>query len=176
MISFEYLLKDKITVLDEIKFFEEETHAIAYIKEKKLELIKEKALTKYGNIQALQNLILSYLSGKNVNLYDNIKDLNIELGVKKKFPTEFSKNVISNLANLDRGEITTYSEIGSRMGSKAYRAIGNILRNNPLPLIIPCHRVIKKNGDIGGFMGESKKSWQQNLKKKLLEIEQLPDP
>lgn len=176
MISFEYLLKDKITTLDEIKFFEEETHAIAYIKEKKLELIKEKALTKYGNIQTLQNLILSYLSGKNVNIYDNIKDLNIDLGVKKKFPTEFSQDVICNLTNLDRGEITTYSEIGSRMDSKAYRAIGNILRNNPLPLIIPCHRVIKKNGDIGGFMGESKKSWQQNLKRRLLEIEQLPDP
>ena len=176
MISFEYLLEDKITSLDEIKFFEEETHAIAYIKEKKLELIKEKALTKYGNIQALQNLILSYLSGKNVNLYDNIKDLNIDLGVKKKFPTDFSQEVISNLANLDRGQITTYSEIGSRMDSKAYRAIGNILRNNPLPLIIPCHRVVLKNGDIGGFMGESKKSWQQNLKRRLLEIEQLTDP
>jgi len=162
--------------LDEIKFFEKETHAIAYIKEKKLELIKEKDLTKYGNIQALQNLILSYLSGKNVNLYDNIKDLNIDLGVKKKFSTEFSQEVISNLANLDRGQITTYSEIGSRMGSKAYRAIGNILRNNPLPLIIPCHRVIKKNGDIGGFMGETNKSWQQNLKRSLLEIEQLTDP
>ena len=176
MISFEYLHKDKIAMLDEIKFFEKETHAIAYIKEKKLELIKKKDLTKYTNIQALQNLILSYLSGKNVNLFDEIKDLKIDLGVKKKFPTEFSNRVINNLVNLDRGEITTYSELGSRMASKAYRAIGNILRRNPLPLIIPCHRVIKKNGDIGGFMGESDRSWQRSLKKGLLEIERLTDP
>jgi len=176
MISFEYLHKDKIAMLDEIKFFEKETHAIAYIKEKKLEVINEKDLTKYTNIQALQNLILSYLSGKNVNLFDEIKDLKIDLGVKKKFPTEFSNRVINNLVNLDRGEITTYSEIGSKIGSRAYRAIGNILRRNPLPLIIPCHRVIRKNGDIGGFMGESDKSWQCNLKKELLELEQLTVP
>ena len=176
MISFEYLHKDKITILDEIKFFEKETHAITFIKEKKYELIKEKDLSKYGNIQALQNLIFSYLSGKNVNLYDNIKDLHIDLGVKKKFQTEFSQNVISNLVNLDRGEITTYSEIGNRIDSTAYRAIGNILRRNPLPLIIPCHRVLRKNGDIGGFMGESDRSWQRNLKRRLLEIEQLTDP
>ncbi|KKN24283.1 hypothetical protein LCGC14_0896510 [marine sediment metagenome] len=72
---------------------------------------------------------------------------------------------------LNRGEITTYSEIGNKIGSKAFRAIGNVLRGNPLPLIIPCHRVIKKNGGIGGFMGKSEQGWRQNLKKKLLEIE-----
>ena len=74
---------------------------------------------------------------------------------------------------LNRGEITTYSEIGNKIGSTAFRAIGNVLRRNPLPLIIPCHRVIKKNGDIGGFMGEANYSWQQNLKKGLLQIEQF---
>ncbi|MCK4286394.1 MAG: MGMT family protein [Candidatus Lokiarchaeota archaeon] len=93
--------------------------------------------------------------------------------MKEKFPTAFSLSVINKLANLNRGEITTYSEIGTMIGSKAYRAIGNVLRKNPLPLIIPCHRVIKRNGEIGGFMGESDESWQQNLKRNLLEIEQV---
>jgi O-6-methylguanine DNA methyltransferase len=175
LISFEYKDKDKITILDEIKFFEKETHTVAYIKEKKLELIQEKDITNNNTIQSLQNLILSYLSGKNVNLYNNTKDLNIDLGIEKKFPTEFSRRVIRNLVNLDRGEVTSYSDIGNRMGSKAFRAIGNILRRNPLPLIIPCHRVIKKNGGLGGFMGESDRGWQLNLKKGLLEIEQLTD-
>ncbi len=175
MLSFEYLHKDKITMLDEIKFFEKETQAIDYIKEKKLELIDEKDLVNYDNIQKLHELIFNYLSGRDINLYDCIKDLNIDIDVSKKFSTEFSNRVIADLVNLDRGEITTYSEIGSRIGSKAYRAIGNILRRNPLPLIIPCHRVIKKNGDIGGFMGESDRSWQRNLKKGLLDLEQSTD-
>ncbi|MHA2039441.1 MAG: methylated-DNA--[protein]-cysteine S-methyltransferase, partial [Promethearchaeota archaeon] len=114
-----------------------------------------------------------YLSGEDVNLYDHLRDLNIELNLIEKFPTEFSLRVIKKLVNLNRGEITTYSDIGTMIDSKAYRAIGNILRKNPLPLIIPCHRVLRKNGEIGGFMGESDKSWQQNLKKSLLEIEQV---
>ena len=175
MISFEYLQKDKITMLDEIKFFEKETQAIAYIKEKKLELINEKDLTNYGNIQKLHELIFNYLSGRDINLYDCIKDLNIDIDVSKKFSTEFSNRVITDLVNLDRGEITTYSEIGNRIGSRAYRAIGNILRRNPLPLIIPCHRVLMSSGEIGGFMGASDIGWQRNLKKGLLEIEQLTD-
>jgi O-6-methylguanine DNA methyltransferase len=151
-------------------------HAIDYIKKMKHELINEKDLVNYGNIQTLYELILNYLSGKNVNLYDYTKDLNIELDVSEKFPTKFSQKVISNLASLNRGEVTTYSEIGNKMGSKAYRAIGNILRRNPLPLIIPCHRVIKKNGDLGGFMGEANKNWQLNLKRSLLEIEKIKEP
>jgi len=176
LITFEYLFKEKRIKLEEVKFFEKQTNAIDYINKTKLELIKEKDLAKYGNIQGLQELILNYLSGKDINIYDNLKDLNIVLNMKEKFPTAFSLSVINKLANLNRGEITTYSEIGSMIDSKAYRAIGNVLRKNPLPLIIPCHRVIKKNGEIGGFMGESDESWQQNLKRNLLEIEQITNP
>jgi methylated-DNA-[protein]-cysteine S-methyltransferase len=173
LITFEYLLKDRKIKLEEVKFFETQSDVIDYINKTKLELIKEMDLSKYGNIQGLQDLILKYLSGEDINLYDNLKDLNIELSIMEKFPTAFSLTVINKLANLNRGEITTYSKIGTMIGSKAYRAIGNVLRKNPLPLIIPCHRVIKKNGEIGGFMGESDQGWQQNLKKNLLKIEQI---
>ncbi len=176
LITFEYLLKEKRIKLEDVKFFEKETEVIYQIKKRKLELIKEKDLAKYGNIQVLIELILNYLSGKDINIYDNLKDLNIDLNMKDKFPTEFSQSVINKLANLNRGEVTTYSEIGNMIGSKAYRAIGNVLRKNPFPLVIPCHRVIKNNGEIGGFMGESDKSWQQNLKRNLLEIEKITNP
>jgi O-6-methylguanine DNA methyltransferase len=176
LITFEDLFKDKRIKLEEVKFFEKKKNVIDYVRKKNLELVKEKDLVKYGNIQVLQELILNYLSGKDINIYDNLKDLNIVLDINDKFPTEFSLRVINKLANINRGEITTYSEIGTMIGSKAYRAIGNVLRKNPLPLIIPCHRVIKKNGEIGGFMGESDKSWQQNLKRNLLEIEQIANP
>ena len=176
LITFEYLFKEKRIKLEEVKFFEKHANVMDYINKTKLELINEKDLAKYGNIQGLHELILNFLSGKDINIYDNLKDLNIDLNIKEKFPTAFSLSVINKLANLNRGEITTYSEIGSMIGSKAYRAIGNVLRKNPLPLIIPCHRVIMSSGEIGGFMGESDESWQQNLKRNLLEIEQITNP
>ena len=173
LISFRCFEENKNTVLDQVKFFVNETDAMDYILREKLELFEDNSFTDCKEILALKNLILSYLSGKNFNLIDKIKGLNINLAEEEKFPTEFSRDVIKSLINLDHGEKTTYSEIGDKIGSKAYRAIGNVLRKNPIPLIIPCHRVLKKNGDIGGFMGESDKGWQVNLKKILLKIEEL---
>ncbi|KKK42791.1 hypothetical protein LCGC14_0496780 [marine sediment metagenome] len=173
LISFRCFEENKNTILDQVKFFVNETDAMNYILREKLELFKDNSFTDCKEILALKNLILNYLSGKNLNLIDKIKGLNINLAEEEKFPTEFSRDVIRSLINLDHGEKTTYSEIGEKIGSKAYRAIGNVLRKNPIPLIIPCHRVLKKNGDIGGFMGESDKGWQVNLKKVLLKIEEL---
>ncbi len=176
LISFEFKAKEQKIKLDEVKFFEKEIQAIDYIKRMGYELVPEKDLINYSGLQELHEVILNFLSGKNINLYDYSNNLNIDLDIYNKFPTDFSQKVINNLMNLNRGEITTYFEIGSKMGSKAYRAIGNILRRNPLPLIIPCHRVIKKNGDLGGFMGESDKGWQLSLKRNLLKIEQITNP
>ena len=117
-------------------------------------------------------LIKNYLSGKKFNLYQKVKESNIEINFEEKFPTAFAQKVMKFLAeNVEYGKTTTYSDIGEAIGSKAYRAIGNIMKRNPLPLIIPCHRVIKKNGDLGGFMGKRDKVWETNLKFNLLKIE-----
>lgn len=48
----------------------------------------------------------------------------------------------------------TYKSIADKLNSKAYRAIGNILRNNPNPIKIPCHRVICSDFKVGGYLGE----------------------
>lgn len=136
-----------------------------------LKLMDESERNKIKQISELKETILEYLAGKCINLFDAINELDIDLNLNDKFPTKFSQKVYSSLLSVKYGELTNYSEIGEKIGSKAYRAIGNVLRGNPLPLIIPCHRVIKKNGEIGGFMGISEKSWQQTLKKKLIEIE-----
>ncbi len=47
----------------------------------------------------------------------------------------------------------TYKQIGEKLKSKAYQAIGQTLKNNPDPKNIPCHRVIKSNREIGGYFG-----------------------
>lgn len=78
--------------------------------------------------------------------------------------TPFQEKVWRELTNIHYGEKVSYGEIGERIGNKAYRAIGNACGKNPIPIIIPCHRVVGKN-NLGGF------SLGLELKKKLLEIE-----
>ena len=65
----------------------------------------------------------------------------------------FSEKVYSEMIKIPYGETLSYSELAKRSGSKlAYRAVGNVCGKNPLPLIIPCHRVIAVNS-LGGFGG-----------------------
>jgi O-6-methylguanine DNA methyltransferase len=50
--------------------------------------------------------------------------------------------------------VTTYGAIASKMGKpKASRAVGAALRANPTPIVVPCHRVVKRNGELGGYNG-----------------------
>jgi len=81
----------------------------------------------------------------------------------------FSRVVLSACRDIKFGEVLTYSALAKRMGRpKASRAVGNALAKNPLPLIIPCHRVIRSDGKIGGFSAPG----GMNTKAKLLRHEQ----
>ncbi|HBT51647.1 MAG TPA: hypothetical protein DEA49_06000 [Petrotoga sp.] len=84
------------------------------------------------------------------------------------FPGEtvFAKKVYETLYNTKKGSVITYKELALKSGNpKAYRAVGNLMKNNPLPIIIPCHRVIKSDGTLGKFSPDIK--W----KKYLLDLE-----
>ncbi|HQJ58151.1 MAG TPA: MGMT family protein, partial [Candidatus Pacearchaeota archaeon] len=50
-----------------------------------------------------------------------------------------------------KGKVTTYKEIARKLNSKAYRAVGNAMNKNPYAPKVPCHRVVKSNGEVGGF-------------------------
>ncbi len=66
--------------------------------------------------------------------------------------THFQKKVWLALKNIPFGQTRSYKEIAKAIGHpKAYRAVGNANGRNPIPLIIPCHRVIESNGGFGGF-------------------------
>jgi len=171
-ISYNYLKSNRKIILNTIKFINKKTDLLKYIQQNNLKLPKEKDTIEENIIKNLIVLIKNYFSGKKVELYEGVKHLNINLELDEKFPTEFSRKIIDYLIkNVTYGKITSYWEIGENIDSKAYRAIGNVLKKNPLPLIIPCHRVINKSGKIGGFMGKVNNEWQQNLKPKLLNIE-----
>ncbi|MBY9020412.1 MAG: MGMT family protein [Candidatus Lokiarchaeota archaeon] len=119
----------------------------------------------------MQNIINAYLKDGQTNLFKALEEMGITFNLDDKFNTPFSKSVLKALLKVKPGEITSYSGLAKKINSKAYRAIGGVLRNNPLPLIIPCHRVIKQDGKLGGFMGKMDKDWQTNLKRTLLKIE-----
>jgi len=119
----------------------------------------------------MQNSINAYLKDGNTNLFNALKEMGISFDLDDTFNTPFSESVLKALLKIEPGEITTYSDLAKRINSKAYRAVGGVLRNNPLPLIIPCHRVIKKDGKLGGFMGKMEEVWQTNLKRSLLKVE-----
>ena len=50
-----------------------------------------------------------------------------------------------------KGKVTTYRELAHALGTKAYRAVGQALNRNPHLMKVPCHRVIKSNGEVGGY-------------------------
>jgi len=161
-------------MLESLQFFKLRKQIETYIKKNSLELINKENLksSEKNKIYNLVEVIKEYLSGIKINLYAKIQDLNLLLDINKKFNSEFSKKMIKWLLNnVPYGQTTSYYEIGKNINSKAYRAIGNILKKNPYPLFIPCHRVLRKNGQIGGFMGKKQGEWQVDLKKKLLQIE-----
>ncbi len=68
--------------------------------------------------------------------------------------TAFQKKVWSEIDKIPRGEVVTYSQIAKNMGHpKAARAVANACGANPNPIIVPCHRVIRSDGELGGYSG-----------------------
>jgi len=83
--------------------------------------------------------------------------------------TPFAKKVYRVVMDIPLGEVRTYKWVAKEAGSRsAYRAVGTILKNNPWPLIIPCHRVVRSNNILGGYIfGKNKKKWLLDLENKI---------
>lgn len=68
--------------------------------------------------------------------------------------TDFARKVYTATSDIPPGETSTYGAIATRIGApQAARAVGAALRANPLPLIVPCHRVVGASGKLTGFAG-----------------------
>ncbi len=89
---------------------------------------------------------------KELKLYFSGKLTNFGQKVRFLTGTDFEKKVWSSLKNIPFGETRSYKWVAERVGSpKAVRAVGRALSKNPVPVVIPCHRVIESDGSIGGF-------------------------
>jgi len=84
--------------------------------------------------------------------------------------TEHQNRVWAALGKIPFGSVMTYGALAKKIGSSA-RAIGNACRNNPVPIIVPCHRIVAAK-DIGGFSG-AKQGALLNIKRDLLRHEGL---
>lgn len=99
----------------------------------------------------------AYFKGENFNFSQTVKFLT---------GTEFEKKVWSTLNEIPFGETRTYKWVAEKIGNpSAVRAVGRALSKNPIPIVIPCHRVIESDGSIGGY------SSGVSIKKRLLEME-----
>jgi O-6-methylguanine DNA methyltransferase len=97
--------------------------------------------------------IEEYIGGKRKSF-----DLCLAFGEQR----DFDLDVWRATAKIPQGKTCSYGELGSLIGRpRAARAIGGALGRNPVPLIVPCHRVVRADGKIGGFSGGS--GWKEKL-------------
>ena len=89
--------------------------------------------------------------------------------------TKFQIKVWEFLKTIPKGKVTTYSKVAKAIGyPKAARAVANAIGNNPNPIIVPCHSVIRANGTIGGYSGIGGiKKKKVLLKKENIKLNQL---
>jgi methylated-DNA-[protein]-cysteine S-methyltransferase len=67
---------------------------------------------------------------------------------------DFNRRVLRELARVPYGEVVTYGELAARAARpRAARAVGTVMNRNPLPIVLPCHRVIGSNGKLVGYAG-----------------------
>ena len=70
-------------------------------------------------------------------------------------PTSFQEQVYALCKQIPKGKVSTYKELAHTLHINSSQAIGQALKCNPYAPIVPCHRIIKSNGAIGGFMGQT---------------------
>jgi len=108
-------------------------------------------------LETAEQQIIEYLAGKRTAF---------DLTLAPPKATDFTRSVWRACCEIPYGETRSYHWIASQIGRrKASRAVGMALGANPLPLIVPCHRVVRSDGSLGGFGGGL------NLKRRLLKFE-----
>jgi len=114
-----------------------------------------------GLLPPIQASIRAYFEGERVMF-------NASVPLALQGMTVFTQSVLEACARVPWGETTDYAGLASQAGSpKAARAVGNAMAKNPMPLIIPCHRIVARSGLIGGFSAPG----GTTMKKRLLRHE-----
>ncbi len=89
--------------------------------------------------------------------------------MKKISEMSFSDRIYEQLKHVPVGRVTTYHDLAQSIGTRAYRAVGRAMRDNPYAPKVPCHRVVRNDGSLGGFMGHTEGSEIEKKKQMLIE-------
>ncbi|MEY8302954.1 methylated-DNA--[protein]-cysteine S-methyltransferase [Anaerosalibacter bizertensis] len=119
---------------------------------------------KYNNIKQDRRLCNNVIRELDEYFNKERREFQVSLSIEG---TEFRKKVWEALMNIPYGEVRSYSQIAEAIGNpKAIRAVGQANKANLLPIIIPCHRVVGKSGELMGYAGN-----KTSVKQFLLELE-----
>lgn len=96
-------------------------------------------------------LLQETLTQLDAYFHGNLKTFTLPLAPEG---TEFQKKVWCSLEKIPYGDTCSYETMANLMGSpSSVRAVASAIGKNPLPILLPCHRVIRKNGTLGGYLG-----------------------
>jgi methylated-DNA-[protein]-cysteine S-methyltransferase len=122
-----------------------ESHTDAGVLEELARKISPRVLEEPTRLDAVRRELDEYFEGRRVEF-----DLPLDWALTRGFTSK----VLQATARIGFGSTSTYAEVASRAGSpRAVRAAGNALGANPLPVVVPCHRVLRTGGAIGGYTG-----------------------
>lgn len=105
-----------------------------------------------------KNKILQ-LTIKELNLYfeQKLQRFSVPIDFSKLEGTDFQKKIWKNLKTISYGKTASYKDMAIKVDNpKGFRAVGNANGKNPITIILPCHRVIQSNGELGGYTGPKK--------------------
>ena len=112
-----------------------------------------------------ENISIPFVKGIVIDVFYGRKELDLKI-LNLSYLTDFQRKVLIKTKDIPRGKVSTYKRLSEKVGVReGARAVGNVMKFNPFPILIPCHRVIKSNGEIGEYGGGKK------LKRKLLIFE-----
>jgi methylated-DNA-[protein]-cysteine S-methyltransferase len=107
---------------------------------------------------------------RQLDAYFEHRRQSFELPIDWRLVRGFAADVLRATARIPFGSVSSYREVATRAGSpNAYRAAGNALGSNPIPIVVPCHRVLHAGGGLGGYTGGLER------KRYLLELEGVLD-
>lgn len=130
------------------------------------EILSEKGLhQQYPNQELIEDNSKFKHEIKQLNEYFNGDRRNFELDMDLHV-SPFYKKALMEVSKIPYGNTSTYSDIAQKLNNpKAVRAVGSANARNPLPIVIPCHRIVNKSGKLGGYRGGLP------MKEKLLKFE-----
>jgi len=114
--------------------------------------VSPRVLNAPGRLDAVAREIDEYFAGQR-DAFDVPLDLRLARG--------FRREVLTRLLDISYGRTATYARVAAAAGSpKAVRAVGSACATNPIPVVVPCHRVVRSDGTLGGYVGgaETKKA------------------